>query len=150
MKRREFMETAAALALGVAWSATLSPAQAGETAFGVIDAGTGEETAMLADHLFQAFPKPASLQVIGKAYRRERADSASSCWRCMPDAFEGFLRHLDLSKADLQSMTAATLRTHIDSRTARDFAEGKIITVEGWLLGETEARLCEVAALHRA
>ena len=143
------METAAALALGMAWSAALTPAQSAERAFGMVDSAAGDEVAALADHLLQAFPRPASLQVIGKAYQQARADSSPFRSNCMPDAFEGFLRHLDLSKADLQSMTAATLRTHIDGRTARDFAEGKIITVEGWLLGETEARLCEVAALHR-
>ncbi len=151
MKRRAFMATAASIASGAAWSSAASGAHAVDVRLPMSEPGTDDEVAALADHLLQAFPEPASLQVIGEAHRRDRADrrgQAGSPLTLLPEAFQDVLRHLDLSRADLQRMTPAALRTCIDARTARDFSAGRIIGVEGWLLGETEARLCEVAALR--
>lgn len=148
MKRRAFIGMTATLALGAATVSAWIP-KAAAAAMGPIDVGVGDETAALADHLLQAFPQRQSLQVIGNAYRRDQASGAPACKACMPDAFHDFLRHLDLSEDQLRSLTPAAMRTVVEEGNARDFSEGRIIGVEGWLLGETEARLCEVAALHR-
>ena len=143
MKRRAFIGMATVLAMGLGWRSTSAQA-----AMDGVDAGTADEAAALVDHLLQAFPQRQSLQVIGGAFRRARMGSTAACRTCMPDAFQGLLRHLDLSKADLRNMTPAAMRRCIDAETARDFSSGRIISVDGWLLGETEARLCEVAALR--
>ncbi len=152
MKRRGFIGLATTLAVAAVWRS-----KAADAAIGGMDAGAANEAAALADHLLQAFPQRQSLQVIGAAYRRDLAadtiahdthEARGGCETCIPDAFQGFLRHLDLTKTDLRDMTPFAMRRRIDTETARDFSEGRIISVEGWLLGETEARLCEIAALR--
>ena len=39
------------------------------------------------------------------------------------------------------------LRRHVDGHVRRDFAEGRIVDVDGWRMAETEMRLCAVAAI---
>ena len=143
MKRRAFIGLATVLAMGLGWRSNTAQA-----ATDGIDVGAADEAAALVDHLLQAFPQRQSLQVIGGAFRHSQMGSAAACRACMPDAFQGFLRHLDLSKSEFRRMTPAAMRRCIDAETTRDFSEGRIISVDGWLLGETEARLCEVAALR--
>lgn len=143
MRRRKFIGAVTTFVMAGGWGSN-----AAHAAMERIDAGAADEAAALADHLLQAFPQPKSLQVIGDVYRRDLADDATACRVCMSDAFQGILRHLELSKAELRGMTPAAVRSRIDTGTARDFSEGRIISVDGWLLGETEARLCEVAALR--
>ncbi len=145
MKRRAFIGATIALATGAAWGPAIAHATMDR-----VDVTAAGETAALVDHLLLAFPQRQSLQVIGRAYRRSLKDSIFTCRACMPDAFQDFLRHLELSKSDLQAMTPSAMRRCIDAGTARDFSEGRIISVDGWLLGETEARLCEIAALRRS
>lgn len=143
VKRRAFMGGAAILTMGAA-----SSSKAARAAMGVIDVGGTSEMAALADRLLQAFPQRRSLQVIGDAYRRGRASGSLACRACMPNVLHEFLHHLDLSESDLRRMTPGAIRALIDEGTTRDFSEGRIVGVEGWLLGETEAKLCEVAALR--
>ena len=40
------------------------------------------------------------------------------------------------------------LRNQIDRRIRSDYREGRIETIEGWVLSRTEARLCALAALR--
>lgn len=139
------MATAASIALGAAWSSAVIGASAAAARSPMIGSGSADDAAALADRLLQAFPEPGSLRVIGDAFRRGQTKRT---FALMPEVCQDVLRHLDLLETDLQRMTPAGLRAHIDARTAKDFSEGRIIGVEGWLLGETEARLCEVAALR--
>ena len=139
------MATAASIALGAVWSSVAMGARGAAARSPMSGRGAVDGGAVLADHLLKAFPEPHSLRVIGDAYRRGHADNAAAL---TPEVFQDVLRHLDLSEADLAEMTPGDLRSRIDARTAKDFSEGRIIGVEGWLLGETEARLCEVAALR--
>jgi hypothetical protein len=41
-------------------------------------------------------------------------------------------------------------RAYIERRCRRDFAAGRIVIVNHWILPETEARLSALAALSRA
>ncbi|MGI9485293.1 MAG: hypothetical protein ACR2RF_05305 [Geminicoccaceae bacterium] len=143
MKRRAFIGMATALAMGLGWRA-----KSIQAAMDGLDVGAADEASALVDHLLRAFPQRESLQVIGGVYRRKQVESTTASGVCMSDVFQGFLRHLDLSNAEFQRMTPAAMRRCIDAETTRDFSEGRIISVDGWLLGETEARLCEVAALR--
>jgi hypothetical protein len=85
---------------------------------------TGRLVALLADQ--------ASARQVGRAYLK-----------AMP---------ADSDRAQLLSQLAARL-DHDPSRETyaaccrRDFAEGRTVTVNGWVLSQTEARLCALAAL---
>jgi hypothetical protein len=41
----------------------------------------------------------------------------------------------------------AALREHLETRIRQDFIDGATVTVDGWLLSRTEARLCALVAL---
>ena len=108
------------------------------------------EASILADHLLGAFPNRRSLAVIGKTHRQEAADDDAVRDASLEGAMQDFLERLDISDTTVRHMPPAKLRARIKMTTARDFAEARIVRVDGWLLGETEARLCTIAALHLA
>lgn len=39
------------------------------------------------------------------------------------------------------------LKEHLDRQNKKDFEEGRVVSIQGWLLGLTEARLCALTAL---
>ena len=47
----------------------------------------------------------------------------------------------------LQTTCPTTRRHLVQDQCATDFAEGRMVSVEGWVLSETEARLCAAAWL---
>lgn len=106
--------------------------------------------AILADRLLAAHPLPQSLAAIGMAARRQAGARGAACPTCLRTAFQDLLAHLDWSEAELRLMSPAAILERIRTGTARDFALGRTLLVGGWLLGETEVRLCAVAALRVA
>lgn len=144
VRRREFLRTAATFAIGAA----LGP-QAAHAAPGVVSA-VGGGAAILADRLLQAYPRRRSLEAIGDVFWKETAGSPIARQDRLADAIPEFLRRLGLPEAELRRMQPAAIRGCIETRTARDFSKGDIVRVHGWLLGETEARLCAIAALRAA
>ncbi len=46
----------------------------------------------------------------------------------------------------LSFASMASLRASVGARIRRDFADGEVVSVDGWLLSVTEARLCAFAA----
>jgi hypothetical protein len=50
---------------------------------------------------------------------------------------------------DIDRLSDAELRTAVDRLVRNDFAQGRIVRVDGWILSLTEARLCALAALAR-
>lgn len=113
-----------------------------------VDGKKGAEA--LVDHLLLSHPHRDSLEAIGEAYWRDGANQRAAWPDRLQDAVQAFLHHLDLSEADLREMPPAMIGSSIRVRTARDFAEARIVPIQGWLLGETEARLCAIAALRTA
>ena len=109
-----------------------------------------ENANALADRLLHAHPARSSLAAIGDAYWRDAGREGPAHPERLPDAIQAFLRHLNLTEGELSEMQPATLHRLVRSGNARDFDEGRIVPVKGWLLGETEARLCAIAALHTA
>jgi len=103
---------------------------------------------MLADRLLKAFSPRRSLEAIGDVFWNEAANGALAGQTHLPHVIQGFLGHLGLSEDDLRQMPSAAMRARIKAGTARDFSNGRIVRVQGWLLGETEARLCAIAALR--
>jgi hypothetical protein len=47
----------------------------------------------------------------------------------------------------LEAFDLAVLRERVRRRVRRDFVEGQVALVDGWILSITEARLCALAAL---
>jgi hypothetical protein len=69
------------------------------------------------------------------------------------EADAAVLRHLI---GDDRAMAAATgrasaraMREHLRTRARQDFEDGRIVTLQGWILSVTEARLCALVALER-
>jgi hypothetical protein len=54
----------------------------------------------------------------------------------------------DLSSADRDYTSAIVLRRSVRERSRDDFRDGKIITVDGWMLSLTETRVYALAALR--
>jgi hypothetical protein len=79
--------------------------------------------------LFSQLP---SARAIGAAYLREYAADAETLAIDFPTT---------LSSAELRSAIAASVRD--------DFATSRVVTVDGWMLAITEARLCALAYLLR-
>lgn len=144
MRRREFVGRGVALAGGMALCVP-----AADAAPNVLAAGEQGSATILADRLLQAYPLRRSLAVIGMAARQEPSAAGAPCPTCLPSAIQDFLRHLDWPEAQLRQMSPAAILERIKAGTARDFSLGRILLVRGWLLGETEVRLCAVAALRQ-
>lgn len=107
----------------------------------------GDQTAIIADRLLQAYPNRDSLALIGHAARQDPFVGESSCPACLPDALDSLLQHLDWAEADLRMRSPAVIRDRIREETARDFAGDRVLPVRGWLLSETEIKLCAIASL---
>ncbi len=83
-------------------------------------------------------PNLASAQAIGHVYLRAGRAAEASVERLMPLIFAG---------QPPAATSAAAFRTFIAWRVQRDFAEGAVVRVDGWMLSVTEARLCALAAV---
>jgi hypothetical protein len=121
MKRREFIGVAAAGAAGLALP---------------VSAGTREPAppgALAVPHL----PGAIGVDEIGRLYRRKFPAEDSI------DAVSEALR-ADL-QLDLEATNASELATGLQDCVRRDFAHGRTVTLDGWVLSATEARQC---ALH--
>jgi hypothetical protein len=73
--------------------------------------------------------------VIGCAYLAEHPEERDR---------KRLLRELDL---DVAGAETSRLREMLVQRQLRDFAFGRVVRVDGWILSETEARLCALAAV---
>jgi hypothetical protein len=105
---------------------------------------------LLASRLLDAHPSQESLSAIGHAFIDEVEETGADCPACLSDAVDALLDRLDWRDADLLQMKPARIRAGIKRKAIGDFERGRIVQVGGWLLGETEIRLCTVAALHSA
>jgi hypothetical protein len=89
-----------------------------------------------------SFTDPDAAVVLGKAYlaaRREPAGVgclATELTACDP-----------IWEAALRSGSAADLRRLAAEQCRIDFTAGRLVAVDGWVLGLTEVRLCGLAAL---
>lgn len=87
------------------------------------------------------FDHPGSAREIGKEYLRlapSENDVAVLIRNVIPDS--GRMR--SLSTAGRES-----LRRHIATASREDFQQGRMISVNGWMLSQTELRLCAIVAL---
>jgi hypothetical protein len=84
-------------------------------------------------------PHADSALTIGQAYLRIAVDERE------PARLAGLIAS-DCGEPVFSS-DADAVRRCLARRTRRDFAEGRVVTVRGWILAVTEARLCGLAAL---
>lgn len=96
----------------------------------------------LAVGLAGLFVHQDSAAQVGRAYLRTfpgEADAERLVSRlCASDP----LKHRTLLNADLKRCVELLALTH-----RQDFEKGRIVKVDGWILSETEARLCALATL---
>jgi hypothetical protein len=88
------------------------------------------------------FDHPHSAAAIGRTYLRQYPAEAA------PQRLASEIaRDLDCLGCRLPRAEEAHLRSAVRERIRRDFAEGVVVNVDGWVLSRTEARLCAIAAL---
>lgn len=105
---------------------------------------------LVANRLLDAHSSTKSLAAIGNAFIEEANGTGHECPTCLTDAVVALLARLDWHAEDLLQMKPALIRAAIKRKAIGDFERGRIVHVGGWLLGETEVRLCTIAALHHA
>ena len=93
----------------------------------------------LASRLLQLFRSPASASAIGRAYLQSAPQDADE---------RRLLRLICASGPHWHTADTKRLRLLIVQQQAEDFQQGRVVQVHGWMLSETEARLCALAALR--
>ena len=97
----------------------------------------------LAARLRSLFADPASATAVGQAYLRAVPDEADE-----RHLMQLIIRQMPGGRAALAGHDANAWRASLRAMQRRDFAEGRTVRVEGWVLSRTEARLCALAALR--
>jgi hypothetical protein len=95
-----------------------------------------------ASRLTGIFSRRQSARAVGRAYLRVAPGEADP--QILMGAITGTTPdlHRVLDHGDDADLGAA-----LRNRIRRDFADGRTVSVEGWLLSQTEARLCALAEL---
>jgi hypothetical protein len=134
MQRRQFLAWFAAA--GVLW-----PGGPGRVWTGL----AGVRSAKMADRLAAVFSRPASAAAVGRAYLAAHPGEAGV--DRLAGELEAALRRsgCEPARADL-----ATLRRAAAHQIKEDFAQSRVVQVDGWVLSLSEARLCGLAALLAA
>jgi hypothetical protein len=128
--RRGFLKSAASLAL----LALMRPRE--------LLAGTAAAEPPFEARLVALLRRRDSAAEIGRAYLRsgdEPADASAMAAAIARDA--------GIEPGEAAARDPLRLRRALALRTRRDFAEGRTVRVEGWILSRTEARLYAIASL---
>ncbi|WP_046865779.1 hypothetical protein [Microvirga massiliensis] len=133
MKRRELLQRLAAAIL-----LPFVPGRANAFASETPECGAGSQA--MRKMLSELFCHHESACAVGREYLRLLPASEASA--------EHLLHHLHgADGGPLTATNPAKLRVLIREAQRNDFAEGRTVMVDGWVLSETEARLCALAAL---
>ncbi|MEB3358007.1 MAG: hypothetical protein VKK04_14865 [Synechococcales bacterium] len=93
-------------------------------------------------HLLSVFSNVESAKIIGKTYLSSLPDSLNR---------DALLSELclgcDGGVSALSDMNTQALKEWLDRRQRNDFAEGRTVRVNGWILSKTEVDICALAAL---
>jgi hypothetical protein len=104
--------------------------------FGFAAVPEADEKAAAASLLDALFRDRASARAIGRSYLALAAPPEEQ-------SIAGLLRALFPAGVG----DARALESHVAAAVRRDFAAGRVVTIGGWMLCRTEARLCALAAL---
>jgi hypothetical protein len=118
----------------LAWLVVLAgrPAPAAGAAPAPADARLGAPLREVLAHLDSAL-------VVGREYLRAHPEERDASRLAEALGSRRGVRALDC--------TGPALRRALDRRSRRDYAEGDVVVLRGWMLSRTEARLCGLAAL---
>lgn len=97
------------------------------------------------EHLARLFRDNEAATAVGRKYL--------SCVPCEAD--EQKLLSQILADADSAALGPGPagyegFRSAVHARVRSDFVDGRVVNLEGWVLSETEVRLCSLLALHEA
>jgi hypothetical protein len=102
---------------------------------------------------FAAVPDPAVERLVSLFKHRDSARAIGSAYLALrpeeADA-EDLVQLISNASGDpmvTAHATEAELRAWLRRRQAHDFANGRIVKLDGWLLSATEVRLCALTAL---
>jgi hypothetical protein len=107
--------------------ASLPPRRAGAT--------EGGEPA--AERLAALLRHRDSAKRVGREYLKARPQEA-----CAANLLAQLTRDLKL-----QALSEGDLRAHFNKRSKADFCARRVVKLDGWILSETEARLCALTSL---
>ncbi len=131
MRRRQFLGTAALLI--AAASLAQMPAMT----------RASTDPAVLADRLLAIHADQRGASIIGGVFLKEQPTRPK-----LDQVVQDVMRNLELSADRLVNVSPLDLRRAMKKRTSDDFRLGRTHHVQGWVLGETEAWLCGLAALR--
>jgi hypothetical protein len=135
LTRRAFLATAAVVTSG---AAALVGRMQPWRALVAIDPPAGAP-----ERLVGLFTRTASAATIGRGYLATQPQ---------PTSRHDLTRHVVAglpAGLDVRRASDHDLRAALAHRIQSDFATERVATVDGWILSETEARLCALAALTR-
>jgi hypothetical protein len=132
MNRRSFIS--ASIALAVAGGIPLIASKGSAV-------NLEQNTNQLVEKLLSAMRDRQSAVQVGKVILNKRDDSFP-----LSKLVTSIMNNLGLSVDMLSSITRADLITRLNNRTVLDFDLGAIVDTAGWMLGQTEAQLCSLAA----
>jgi hypothetical protein len=95
----------------------------------------------LATRLGQFFSHRESAQVIGRRYLALRPEEANL------NRLTALIFRTPEHCARLENADTGQLRAILLNQQRADFARGRTIMIDGWILSETEVRLCALAAI---
>jgi hypothetical protein len=98
----------------------------------------------LAEVVGRLFRDLESAQIVGAEYLRVRPDEADIA------KIAGFIFPEGLEDAISSVEAFDVLTRHLADKQRADFEYGRIVNISGWLLAETEARLCALASMTRS
>jgi hypothetical protein len=100
--------------------------------------------ALLRARLSGLVANQASARIVGQAYLRVMpAEFASDV------LLDRLVSALHPGVHSLDTTTEQELRDRLLSGMRQDFRQGRVVSLEGWIVSTTEARLCALAALSR-
>jgi hypothetical protein len=100
------------------------------------------ESDPVARRLSHFFGDALSASVVGREYLRSNPSEAGA-----PRLVDLICLASSARRAEIGAADDETLRRLVLLQQRRDFEEGRVVEVRGWILSETECRLCALAAL---
>ena len=113
---------------------------AATTAFGAVGSSGARAEDTLAEDLVRVFRNRRSAQAVGREYLR-RAPAEADRSKLVS------LIHGHRGEPPPRDRGLRALQEWIGARQQKDFAEERVVEVQGWILSATEARLCALSVL---
>lgn len=101
-------------------------------------------------------PRDAAAELIGLLHRHDLArrlgrsyvESAAPGEPSLEPLTRELLEDLGFDLDELMFLRVGDLARAVAEQVRRDFAEGRVVSVDGWMLSEAEARVCAILHLY--